>query len=207
MPSTDSRVDAYLATAPEFARPILAHLRAAVHDAVPEVEEGIKWSRPHFLLDGRILCGMSAFKAHCAFGFWANREAAGAASGAADGEAMGQFGRLTSVKDLPPKATLKRLIKEAAVLTRAGPAPRPAAASASRGPRPEAEVPNDLRAALAACPPAQAAFTAFAPSHRRDYVEWIVEAKKDDTRARRLAQAIDWMAQGRHRNWKYEGGC
>ena len=203
MPTLDPRIDAYLATAPAFARPILERLRAAVHAAVPEVEEAIKWSRPHFLLDGRILCGMSAFKAHCAFGFWANRDAAMAASGAAAGEAMGQFGRITSVADLPPPAALRTLLREAAAASRA-PADAPVRPAAPRPARAPLAVPDDLRTALGATPAAAAAFEAFAPSQRREYVEWITEAKRPETRAKRLAQAVAWIGEGKHRNWKYE---
>ncbi len=203
MPATDPRIDAYLATVAPFARPILEHLRAAVHAAVPEVEETIKWSRPHFLLDGRILCGMSAFKAHCAFGFWANREAAQAASGAAEQAAMGQFGRITSVADLPPARQLKALIQGAAREMRAPP-PADAPPKAPRQARPPLPVPDDLRAALAASPAAQGVFDGFPSGQQREYIEWITEAKQAATRQKRLAQAVEWIAEGKRRNWKYE---
>ena len=209
MPTTDPRVDAYIAQAAPFAQPILAHLRATVHAAVPEVVEAMKWSRPHFLLDGRLLCGMSAFKAHCAFGFWANRDAAQSASGAADGEAMGQFGRITQLSDLPGAARLKALVRDAAKASREPPAAASgtAASSVRKPPRPALPVPDDLRAALDARAGATTVFAAFPPGQRREYIEWIVEAKRPETRAKRLAQAVEWIAEGRHRNWKYEAGC
>ncbi len=193
----DPRVDAYVAKAEPFARPILEHLRAVVHAAVPDVEETIKWGFPHFQHRG-MLCSMAAFKAHCAFGFWKAKLLLG--DDASVG-AMGQFGRIGAVKDLPPRAALVKLVRKAAALNDEGVkverAPR-------RGQRPEAKTPPDLVAALARNAKARATFEGFSPSKRRDYVEWIVEAKGEETRARRLAQAIAWMAEGKSRNWKYE---
>ncbi|MBV9930941.1 MAG: YdeI/OmpD-associated family protein [Alphaproteobacteria bacterium] len=195
--SRDPRIDAYIARQADFARPILDHIRAAVHDACPDVEESIKWSMPAFLLNGRPLANMAAFKAHASFGFWRGRELIG--DQVQEG-AMGQFGRLTSVDDLPPPATLAGLIRAAAAKASEGPAPRP-----KKPPKPDLPPPDDLRAALDAQPSAAATFDAFPPSCRREYVEWVVEAKRPETRAKRIAQAVEWMAEGRRRNWKYEG--
>lgn len=197
MPATDPRIDAYLAGAPAFALPILMRLREDVHAACPDIVETIKWSRPHFTLDGKLLCGMSAFKAHCAFGFW---EREGAEAGQAG--AMGDFGRITSLADLPSRTELRKQIKAAAALLRAG-APR--ASKPGREPRPELAMPDDFAAALAQAPAAQRHYDAFAPSKRRDYLEWVLEAKREDTRAKRIAQAVEWLAEGKSRNWKYEG--
>lgn len=198
MPTCDPRIDAYLAAAPAFAHPILARLRADVHAACPDVVETLKWSRPHFMLDGKLLCGMSAFKAHCAFGFW-QRE------GAAPGEtgAMGDFGRITTLSDLPPAAVLRQQIQAAAALLRAG-APR--ATKPGREPRPRLDMPDDFAAALADSPAAQAHYAAFSPSKQRDYLEWVLEAKRSDTRQRRIAQAVAWLAEGKSRHWQYERG-
>ena len=193
----DPRIDAYVARAAPFARPVLTHLRAVVHAAVPGVEETIKWGMPHFM-HGGILCGFAAFKAHCAFYVRRGDLLLGTD---ARGGAMGQFGRITTVSDLPPKATLAKLLRAAA---RADEARAKAPRAARRRPRPEANVPPDLAAALRANAKARATFEGFSPSRRREYVEWIVEAKGPDTRARRLAQAILWMAEGKSRNWKYE---
>jgi len=195
MPSTDPRIDAYIAKSAEFARPILAHLRAQVHAACPEVEESIKWGFPNFILDGKILAGMAAFKAHCSFGFW--RREAGEQS--KSGEAMGQYGRITSLADLPAQRTLRAQIKQAAALTRSGPRAAP-----PRQPRPRLEAPADLLAALAGNAAARQTFEAFAPGKQRDYIEWIIEAKREETRAKRLAQTLEWLAEGKSRNWKYE---
>jgi uncharacterized protein YdeI (YjbR/CyaY-like superfamily) len=196
MARKDPRIDAYIAKAAPFARPVLAHLRAVVHAAVPEVEETIKWGMPHFLHEG-ILCGFAAFQAHCAFHL---RKGSLLLGDAAKDDAMGQFGRLRAVSDLPPRARLVKLLRAAAALNEAGvKAPRPA-----RKPRPEAEVPPDLAAALRKARKASVTFQAFSPSRRRDYVEWITGARAAETRARRVATAVAWMAEGKARNWKYE---
>jgi hypothetical protein len=192
----DPRIDAYIAAQADFARPILEHLREAVHAACPEVEEAIKWSMPAFLLRGRIIANMAAFKAHASFGFWRGGDVVG--EGGKKGEGMGQFGRLASVDDLPPPAELAALIRKAAALAAAGPA------KAERVRKPEPETPDDLRAALAANPAAASVFEAFTPGARREYVEWVVSAKRPETRAQRIAQAAEWIAQGKKRNWKYE---
>ena len=197
MAATDPRIDAYIARQADFARPILEHLRRVVHGAAPEAEETIKWGMPHFTVGGRILAGMGAFKAHATFGFGMGKDVLGDLGG--EGKAMGQFGRLTSVADLPDQAALAAVIRRAANAAAAGPKPRP-----KKAPKPEATVPEDLAAALAARPAAQETFDAFPPSCRREYVDWIVEAKRPETRANRLAQAVDWMAEGKRRNWKYE---
>jgi len=197
MPRTDPRVDAYIAKAAPFARPVLTHLRKVVHAAVPGVEETLKWGMPHFM-HGGILCGFAAFKAHCAFHV---RGAEPLLGEAARDDAMGQFGRITAVSDLPPRATLTKLLRAAAERIEAkAKAPR----AARKAPRPEAKVPPDLAASLKRNARARTTFEGFSPSRRREYVEWIVEAKSGETRARRLAQAIAWMAEGKARNWKYE---
>ena len=192
--NTDPRVDAYLAQVPEFARPVLDHLRAAVHAACPEAVEDIKWSRPHFMLDGKILAGMSAFKAHCGFSLWH------ASDEQKSSEGMGRFGRIENVKDLPSKAELKKQIVEAAGLLRSG----AKSAMMDKKPRAKLDAPDDLLAALKANAQAKRHFEAFAPSKQRDYVEWIIEAKREETRAKRIAQAVEWLAEGKARHWKYE---
>ncbi|MBV8035292.1 YdeI/OmpD-associated family protein [Roseateles sp.] len=196
MPTLDPRIDAYLAGVPTFALPILERLREDVHAACPEVVETIKWSRPHFMLDGKLLCGMSAFKAHCAFSFW-EREGAGEGKGGA----MGDFGRIASLADLPPRTELRRQVKAAAALLRAG-APR--AQKPGREPRARLEMPADFAAALAKVEAAERHYDAFPPSKQRDYLEWVLEAKREDTRAKRITQAVEWLAEGKSRNWKYE---
>jgi uncharacterized protein YdeI (YjbR/CyaY-like superfamily) len=197
MPARDPRIDAYIAKAAPFARPVLVHLRAVVHGAVPGVEETIKWGMPHFM-HGGILCCFAAFKAHCAFHVRGSEALLGEA---ASDDAMGQFGRIAAVSDLPPRTTLAKVLKEAAARNQAkGKAPR----AARKAPKPEAKVPPDLAAALKRNAGARATFEGFSPSRRREYVEWIVEAKSEETRARRLAQAIAWMAEGKSRTWKYE---
>jgi uncharacterized protein YdeI (YjbR/CyaY-like superfamily) len=196
MMETDPRIDAYIAGQADFARPILEHIRRAVHGAGLGVAETIKWRMPHFTYKGRLFVGMAAFKAHAALGLW-NGEAM---IEGADREAMGQFGRLTSIDDLPSEAELIEILRRAAAAADAGSPPRP-----KKPPKPELPAPDDLRAALDAEPRAAATFDAFPPGCRREYVEWVVEAKRPETRSKRIAQAVEWMAQGKRRNWKYEG--
>lgn len=198
MPVLDPRVDAYIAKSAEFAQPILAHLRALVHEACPEVEETVKWGMPHFMYKG-MLCNMAAFKQHCSFGFWK----AGMLLSQADAKtetAMGQFGRIASLKDLPSKKTLAGYIKKAMQLNEDG-VKAPAKAA-----KPELQVQDDFRRALEAQADALAHFDAFSTSKKRDYVEWLDEAKTEATRQRRLQQAVEWIAEGKSRNWKYEKG-
>ncbi len=195
--SYDPKVDAYIAGRADFARPILEWLRERVHAAVPDVEEAIKWSHPFFLVSGRPLANMAAFKTHASFGFW-NREAMATGQ---EGEAMGQFGRIETLADLPDAAELERLVREAAALILAGEAPKRAA----RMPKPEAPVPVELAEALAGDEAARATFEGFPPSCRRDYCDWIAEAKRPETKAKRVADAVAWLREGKRRHWKYEG--
>lgn len=198
MGTRDPRVDAYVAKSAEFARPILEHLRETIHAACPDVAETIRWGFPHFDAGG-MLCSMASFKAHCAFGFWKGALLFGESDKGK--EAMGQFGRIASVSDLPPKRELVRLVKAARKLNEEGAAVPKAKAKA---PKPPVETPADFAAALKRNAKARETFEGFPPSHRRDYVEWIVEAKRDETRRRRIAQAVARLAEGKSRNWKYE---
>ena len=197
MPKTDPRVDRYIESSAGFARPILRRLRKLVHQGCPEIAETIKWGFPHFVLDG-IVCSMAAFKAHCAFGFWRGAEVT---STGGQREAMGQFGRITALADLPADREIVALVRRAAELDAAGAKPaRPVKRS-----RPPIAMPEDFAAALArrGLAAARATWEKLAPSHRREYLEWITEAKSAPTRARRLATTLDWLAEGKSRNWKY----
>ncbi|MGH8081557.1 MAG: YdeI/OmpD-associated family protein [Lysobacter sp.] len=189
-----------MATAAPFARPILEHVRALVHAACPRVEETIKWGMPSFVYRGKILCGMAAFKQHASLGFWQAPNIADADQ-SRRGEAMGQFGRLTAVGDLPGARELTRQTKQAMALIEAG-ATR--ASSKRSSAKPPVVTPDDLAAALKRDAKARAVYAAFSPSQKRDYVEWIESAKREETRNSRLAQAVEWMAQGKIRFWKYQ---
>lgn len=199
MGTRDPRVDAYIAKSPEFARPILTHLREVVHEACPEVEETMKWSAPFFMYRG-VLGGMAAFKAHCGFNFWKGSLIPGV-GGSSETDTAGQFGRITSVADLPPREVIAGYVREAMRLNEEG-AKTPE--RAKREPKPELVVPDYLETALDASPKARATFDGFSPSHKREYVEWVTEAKSEATRARRLEQAIEWMGEGKSRMWKYQ---
>lgn len=193
--TTDPRIDAYIAKAAPFAQPILTHLRALVHATLPGLEETMKWGMPHFVYNGKNLAGMSAFKAHAAFMIHGDGR---------QGDAMGQFGKITALADLPGDNALKdklvaareRIDSEGTALKK-----QPAAARVAK---PELSVPAEFQAALDANPAAKAVLEGFAPSHRREYLEWIVEAKRDETRAKRIGQAVEWLAEGKKRNWKYQ---
>jgi len=200
MPTPDPRVDAYIAKAADFAKPILLYIREAVHKADPDVEETLKWGMPSFMHKG-ILCGMAAFKAHCTLGFWKHSLLVDKSNPEAnkDEEAMGNFGRITSLKDLPPKKQLMALVKKAVKLNEDG-VKAPIREKRKKAPL---IVPKELTAALKKNKKAQATFDAFPYSHKKEYAEWIAEAKTEATRERRLAQAIEWLAEGKSRNWKY----
>jgi len=194
----DPRIDAYIARAAEFAKPVLNYIRDAVHAGCPQVVETMKWSRPHFEYKG-VLCGMSAFKEHCAFGFWKGSLIV-AKGDNKNADAMGQFGRITSIKDLPSKKQIVAYVRAAMKLNDGGIKSPMMANRKSRKPLP---VPGDLAAALKFNKAAKATFDNFSPSNRRDYIEWITEAKGEETRNRRLATTIEWLGEGKTRNWKY----
>lgn len=200
MASSDTRIDAYIARSADFARPILEHLRALVHRAVPDVEETVKWGMPHFTLRGAIVCGMASFKQHASFGFWRGAQIPDLKKVIGRREkAMGQLGRIASLTDLPSSRDLIKLIKAAAELSRSGKtSPR-----APRGPAKVPRTPADLAKALARHAKAKAVWASFPPSHRKEYIEWITGAKAADTRERRLTTAIDWISKGKPQNWRY----
>jgi uncharacterized protein YdeI (YjbR/CyaY-like superfamily) len=200
----DKRVDAYIAKAGPFARPILNHVRELMHEACPRASEAMKWGMPFFMQQGIVLAHMAAFKQHCAFGFWGpEMKKALEKAGLATDEAMGSLGRLASMKDLPSDKVMTRLMKESAELVESGTRTK----SIERKPSPkkgEAKVPQELSAALNKNKLAAKAFQGFSSSARREYAEWIVEAKRPETKAKRVKQAVEWIAEGKKRNWKYE---
>lgn len=196
----EPKIDAYIENSAEFAKPILQHIRQLVHKACPDIKEAVKWGMPFFDCDGPV-CNMASFKQHCAFGFWK-------ASLMKDPEnifnkdgknAMGQFDRIISINDLPADKIIIAYIKEAVELNKAGVKVVKAKAAVQ-----ELPVPKALVAALKKNKTAKTAFEKFPPSHRKEYIQWITEAKTDATRDKRIATAIEWMAEGKGRNWKYE---
>ena len=193
---TDPRIDAYIERQAEFAKPILTHLRGVIHEACPECEETLKWSMPSFTYKGKILASFAAFKAHATFGYWNDSMLQKEEK---NRSAMGQFGRLTSLADLPDRERLIDLTRQSVALIDSG--AKPQRTTAKKAPF---TVPQDMRAAIDGNPAAKACFDGFPPSAQRDYVEWITEAKRDETRAKRLTQAVEWLAEGKRRNWKYE---
>ena len=197
-------VDAYMAKSAAFAQPILLYLRDIVHEAVPGVSEEMKWSRPFFVYGGIILGNISAFKEHCAFGLWGAEVAEVLrADGVASSEAMGTFGRITSVEDLPPRKKLLAYVKNAAKMIDEGTRTR-SIPLRTKVAKPAVEVPGALTAALKKNPAAALHFKAMSPSCQREYSVWIADAKHEETRDRRIATAMEWIAEGKSRNWKYE---
>jgi len=190
----DPRVDAYISKSPDFAKPILTHLRSLVHDAVPDVQETIKWGAPHFEYQG-VLAGMAAFKQHCNLILWK----ASLVIGGKGNREGGPLRNIAKLSDLPSDKTLTGWIKSAAALNAQG-VKNPRATK----PRTAFAVPAELKKALAGNKKAAAAFKGFPPSHKREYSEWIADAKGADTRQRRVETAVEWIAEGKSRNWKYE---
>lgn len=206
MKNTDPRIDAYIDKADEFAQPILNYIRAVIHTACPDVKETIKWGSPSFEYAGSIMCGMAAFKKHCAFSFWRGSamtdpykvmQELGANSG------MGHFGKMESINALPDKKILIEYIQEAMKLNEDGVKALPKTRTkktTSKNIVPPDYFMNEMKAN----PEALATFTNFSPSHKREYIEWITEAKTEATRNKRMAQAIVWLGEGKSRNWKYQ---
>ena len=204
MGKKDERVDAYIDAAQPFAQPILREIREIVHATCPDVQETMKWSFPHFDYEG-IMCSMASFKEHCAFGFWKGSLIKDAEGNGLGGDAMGSFGRITKRKDLPPKKVLVGYIRQAMALNEAGvKSPTRSKPKPTEKEKKELAIPDDLTAALRKNAKARKTFENFSYSHRREYVEWITEAKRAETRATRIAKAVEQMAEGKSQNWKYQ---
>jgi uncharacterized protein YdeI (YjbR/CyaY-like superfamily) len=206
-PITDARVDAYIAKAAPFAQPILNHLRGLIHKGCPDVGEDMKWSRPFFLHGGTILCNISAFKGHCSFGFWgAEIGKVLKADGVLQEGGMGSLGKITSIKDLPSDKQVLGYIRQAAALIDRGQGDNRivVARRVVKAPKAAVEAPPEFAAALKKSKAAMRVFDAFSASCKREYVEWIADAKRPETRDRRIEQAIEWIAEGKQRNWKYQ---
>ena len=207
MGTKDPRIDAYIAKSADFAKPILTHLRELIHDNCPTVVETMKWSFPHFMYTSaadrksRVLCSMASFKQHCAFGFWYAGGWVMSDETKPSSEGMGQFGKITALKDLPKDKQLVKQIKDAMKVHDQGikPAPRPKTTE-----KKELEVPADLTAALKKSKKAMTTFDGFSYTNKKEYVDWIAEAKSDETRKKRLESAVEWMSEGKSRHWKYQ---
>jgi uncharacterized protein YdeI (YjbR/CyaY-like superfamily) len=197
------KIDAYLQKVQPFALPIMLHLRELVHTACPQVEEAWKWSFPHFLYRGNILCSMAAFSKHCAFGFWLAAEMNDPQDILREGverNAMGHLGKITSVADLPTDNTLIRYIQHAAELIDLGVTQKKKQAKEKK----ELIIPTYFKKELIQNKKAAATFTQFSESCKREYLDWITEAKTEATREKRIAQTLIWLEEGKKRNWKYE---
>jgi uncharacterized protein YdeI (YjbR/CyaY-like superfamily) len=198
------KVDAYIAKSQPFAQPILSHVRELVHKACPEVEEQIKWSMPFFTLRGVILGQMAAFKQHCAIGLWGpEMNAILNEAGLHSENGMGSLGKITSLKDLPADKKMLGYYRQAAELILSGQRTKSLERTA-KSTKPAPEVPTELATALKKNKAAAKVFADFSASCQREYVDWITEAKRAETKAKRVAQAVEWIAEGKQRNWKYQ---
>lgn len=201
MGKKDERVDAYIAKSADFAKPILAHLRELVHSGCPDVEETIKWGFPNFVYNG-LLCNMASFKQHCSFGFWKATRIPDSRNllWKIGKTAMGNFGQLKSLSDLPPDRIFIAYVQQAAKLNAEGvkvPLRR-------RGTEKKIlKVPKYFREALARNKKAQKIFENFSYTNKKEYIGWITGAKTEETRNKRLADSIEWLSEGKIRNWKY----
>ena len=199
MATKDPRIDVYIAKSAPFAKPILKHLRKVVHAGCPQVQETLKWSMPHFDYKG-VMCGMAAFKEHCSFGFWKESLIFGD-NKVAEKDGMGSFGCIKSLKDLPNEKTLIGYVKKAAELNEAG-IKAPGRTQPKK--REAIPVPDHFAAALKKNASARKTFDAFSPSHRREYLQWITEAKREVTRNERMATSLQWLSEGKVLNWRYQ---
>ncbi len=199
MPNKDPRVDAYIEKSADFAKPVLTHLRKLVHKASPNISETVKWGMPAFDYKG-IVCGIAAFKEHCTFGFW-KQSLLDYDGFSTEKTAMGSFGRITSKKDLPPDDVLIKLVQQAVELNENGVKVQKAKPAVSKK---ELVIPDYLTAALKKNKAAKTTFENFPYSCKKEYVQWITEAKTEPTREKRLATTIEWLSEGKRRNWKYE---
>ncbi len=199
---TNPRIDTYIGKSEDFAKPILLHLRKLIHEACPEAEEVIKWGFPNFDYHSRPLCSMASFKKHCAFGFWLGGmmdDPDKILNPVGEKSAMGSLGKITSLKDLPKDSVLKRYIAQAMKLNELGVTiPKKVSALIT-----EKEIPNYFKKALDKNPAAKAVFKNFSNSHKKEYIEWLEEAKTEATRLRRMETAIEWISESKGRNWKY----
>lgn len=198
MGKKDPRVDQFIREAAPFARPILKRVRALAHRHCKGVEETIKWGMPFFLVDGKIICMIGAFKAHCNFGFWKGRSFVNP-DGTSAKVGMGQLDRLTSVRDLPSAKLMASYFKQALEWN----AKKKGSPRVRKIPKAVPRLPADFARGLRSNRKAWSVFTAFSPSKKREYIEWIAGAKSEETRERRMETAIEWIAQGKSRNWKY----
>jgi len=199
MGKRDKRIDSYILKSADFAVPILNHLRELVHTACPDVAETMKWSFPHFDYKG-VMCSMASFKRHCAFGFWkaSLMKDKTLVENAKSESAMGHLGNITSLKDLPSDKKMIAYIKEAMKLNESG-----AKVEKPKMAKKEIPMPDYFGRALSKNKKAKKAFDDFSPSHRREYLEWITEAKTEVTRKKRMTKALEWLEEGKARNWKY----
>ncbi|WP_228376125.1 YdeI/OmpD-associated family protein [Chryseobacterium sp. BLS98] len=195
------KIDAYIEKSQDFAKPVLQYIRETVHEFCPDAEETMKWSFPNFTYKGKILCAMASFKQHCTFGFWLEKEMKTMNEITRDIEKNSMFslGKIAKIEDLPSRTLLRKAIAEAMELTDMGVTVKKTTPS-----KVETEVPDYFQDALEKNKKALAVFEKGSPSFRKEYINWITEAKTETTRNKRMEQSLEWLAEGKSRNWKYE---
>lgn len=201
MEKYNAKVDEYIEQSPDFAKPVLHYLRETIHEVCPDAEEAIKWKFPTFMYKGKILCSITAFKQYCSLGFWLHQEMKTIKELETNAEKSNMFslGKITRMEDLPSKILLKKAIKEAMELTDMGVTMKKAVPSKT-----ETEIPDYFQTALDTNQKALQVFQKASPSFRKEYINWITDAKTETTRHKRMEQALEWISEGKGRNWKYE---
>ncbi|SEW41674.1 Uncharacterized conserved protein YdeI, YjbR/CyaY-like superfamily, DUF1801 family [Chryseobacterium wanjuense] len=201
MEKYDTKVDEYIEKSPDFAKPILQYLRETIHEVCPDAEEAIKWKFPTFMYKGKILCSITSFKQYCSMGFWLHGEMKTIKELETNAEKSSMFslGKITKMEDLPAKPLLKKAILEAMELTDMGVTMKKAVPSKTETP-----IPDYFKEVLQHNKKAWEVFEKGSPSFRKEYINWITEAKTEATRNKRMEQAIEWISEGKGRNWKYE---
>jgi uncharacterized protein YdeI (YjbR/CyaY-like superfamily) len=196
----DPRVDDYIAKSPAYAQPIMKHIRGLIHQAVPNIVEVIKWAHPHFEYKGPAF-SIGAFKEHLGLNFWKSKlmdDPEGLFK--YDGSA-GSMGKIKSLADLPEDDILMAYFMLAADLNEQGvKATTPKTAPEKK----QLIIPDDLIAAFKNDTTAMQHFEQFNYSAKKEYVDWLAEAKTTETRQKRLKTIMEWVAEGKTRYWKYK---
>jgi len=196
------KVDAYILNTAPFAQPILNELRATLETAEPELEETIKWGFPCFTFQSKLICSFSAYKNHCVFRFWQGsnlKDSAGILTKVGETE-MGELSKIKNLEDLPNSEILINYIREAIELSKK---------KSTKTIVSEKKITIDLKSydlqeIFSSFPKQAEKFDTFSPSHRKEYISWINEAKTEDTKLKRIKTMMEWLLEGKSRNWKYE---
>jgi uncharacterized protein YdeI (YjbR/CyaY-like superfamily) len=195
-------LDDYLAKSAGFAKPIMQHLRELLHETCPEIVEEIKWGIPHFDYKGEMMCIFAAHKNHCSFTFW--KESLMSDQKFKENPSLQAskryLGKIISLSDLPSDKQLVAYIKEAMALNENGVKLVPRKSEKPKN----IAIPDYFAKELAAKPKVKKIFDSKSDSFRKDYLVWITDAKTETTRQKRIAESLEWIAEGKGRFWKYD---